>query len=163
MATAIYGASLWEGQNMEVNTNYDAQGKNSEAFTIGDPITYISGQLAVAGTTNSVAGVVQKTVTMAATNTGATGANVQPPYIPSDETTIWRMGCNANLTGNNTDGGTYYKLTANTTNTVQVDVTNGVQTTTSRVVMIKKVSPLNDGNLQDCLVTFVRRPTWIDQ
>ena len=157
---AIYGATLWEPQNMEANFNVDAIGKNSEAFTVGDPVTYSSGQLLVAGTTNAIAGVVAKTVTMASTNVG--GANVAPLYIPVDETTQFLMGCNANLTGNSTDTGTYYKLTANTTNTVQVDVTNGVQVNTSRVVMIKKVDPLNEGGatgLQKAVVVFVKKVT----
>lgn len=118
---------------------YDAIGKNSEAFTIGDPVQFISGQLAVAGTTTQVVGVVVQTVTMASNNVG--GANVAPAYIPADEGTIFRMTCNADLTNNATDVGTYYKLTANTTNTVQVDVASGVQTGANRVVEIKKVDP----------------------
>ena len=161
------GCTPYEMQNNETNYNYDAIGKNSEAITAGDPLSLSSGQIIVAGTTNSILGVAVKTATMTAGNTAV--AKVQPGYIPVDETTQFIMGTNADLTGNSTDTGTYYKLTANTTNTVLVDVTNGVQTTTSRVVMIKKVDPYQLGGsgsgsgLRQVVVTFVRRPTWIDQ
>lgn len=169
MATTIYGAIPWEFKTKDANYNTDLIGKNSEAFTSNDPITNASGLLTVAGTTNTVIGVVAKTATMTSTNAGTSGARVAPLYTPTDETTQFLMGTNADLTGNATDGGTYYKLTANTTNTVQVDVTNGVQTTTARVVMIKKVDPFNEGGtgagsgLRKCIVVFVRKPTWIDQ
>ncbi len=71
--------------------------------------------------------------------------------------------CLAGRTG--TDVGTYYKLTANTTGTVQVDVANGAQTTTSRVVMIKSVDPQGIGGtgagsgLRQCVVVFVKKFT----
>lgn len=169
MAQVLYGAQPYGFSTSEANLNSDAIGKNSEAFAVYDPVTYSSGQLVVAGTTNSVAGVVAQTVTVSASNAGTTGARVAPSYVPVDETTQFLMGTNADLTGNATDVGTYYKLTANTTATVQVDVTNGAQTTTSRVVMIKKVDPANIGGtgsgsgLRQCVVIFVRKPTWIDQ
>lgn len=169
MATTIYGAQLFQADSNESDYNYDAIGKNSEAIASGDPLTLSSGQLIVAGTTNSVVGVAAKTATMAATNAGSSGARVAPAYIPADESTEFLMGTNSDLTGNATDAGTYYKLTANTTATVQVDVANGVQTTTNRVVMIKKVDPFNEGGtgsgsgLRKCTVIFVRKPTWIDQ
>jgi len=167
MGATLYGVRKWRTPTDEENYNYDSVGKNSEAYTLGDPLTLSSGQLIVAGTTNSIVGVAVKTQTMASTNVG--GANVRPGYIPVDEQTQFLMGTNADLTGDATDIGTYYKLTANTTNTVQVDVTNGVQTTTSRVVMIKKVDPYSEGGtgagsgLRKCIVVFVRKPTWIDQ
>ncbi len=163
MAQVIYGAHPYSFDNMEGNLNYDSIGKNSEAFTQYDPVTYASGQLVVAGTTNSIAGVVNTTETMTADNT--TVAKVQPGYVPVDEDTLFLMGCNADLTGNATDPGTYYKLTANTTGTVQVDVANGVQTTTNRVVMIKEVDPNNEGGtgsgsgLRQVVVVFMKRPT----
>lgn len=184
--STIYGAIPWEMVGNPQNLNYDSIGKNSEAFTVYDPVYTISGQLAVAGTTTSVTGVylgtsnpsstITKTVTnglttltLPSTNAGSTGLRAQPGYIPVDETTQFLMGTNGDMTGNATDPGTYYKLTANTTGTIQVDQANGVQTTTSRNVMIKKVDPFNEGGtgagsgLRKVIVVFVRRPTWIDQ
>lgn len=167
MARTIYGAEVAESVSNPVNFDYDIVGKNSVAFTVGDPVKFSSGVLDVAGTTDSIAGVAAKTVTMASDN--QTVAKVSPGYIPTDERTLFLMGTNADLTGNATDVGTYYKLTTGTTGTVQVDVTSGVQTTTNRVVMIKQVDPNNEGGtgsgsgLRQCLVVFVRRPSWIDQ
>lgn len=161
----IYGAQPWDNNDAEVDFNYDVIGKNSEAFTQYDPVTYASGVLVVAGTTNSILGVVAQTVTMTATNASTAGAKFQPAYTPVNEDNIFLMGTNADLTGNFTDPGTYYKLTANTTGTVQVDVTNGTQTTTSRVVMIKEVDPRGIGGtgsgsgLRECTVIFVKKPT----
>lgn len=159
----LYGAQPWNNNDAEIDLNFDAIGKNSEAFTLYDPVTYASGQLVVAGTTNAILGVVGQTVTMASTNAGTSGARVQPGYTPVNEDDTFLMGTNADLTGNATDPGTYYKLTANTTNTVQVDVTSGVQTTTSRVVMIKQVDPRGIGGtgsgsgLREVVVTFVKK------
>lgn len=161
--STLYGAQPYQMNDDELDLNFDSIGKNSEAFTLYDPVTYSSGQLIVAGTTNAIAGVVAQTVTMASTNVGA--ANVQPGYIPVSEDNYWLMGTNADLTGNATDVGTYYKLTANTTGTVQVDVANSAQTTTNRVVMIKKVDPFNEGGtgagsgLRKCVVVFVKKFT----
>lgn len=159
----LYGAQAWNPNDEELDLNFDSIGKNSEAFTNGDPVTYSSGALLVAGTTNAVAGIVGQTVTMASTN--GTVAKVQPGYIPVSEDTVFLMGTNADLTSNFIDPGTFYKLTTNTTGTVQVDVTNGVQTTTSRVVMIKAVDPQGIGGsgagsgLRQCLVVFVKKFT----
>ncbi len=131
----IYGASVaQESRSNESDFRYDVIGDNAVAFTAGDPVKVASGVLAVAGTTDSVIGVVVKTQTMAADN--ETVAKVCPAYIPATFETIFLMGTNADLTGNGTDVGTYYKLTTGTTGTVQVDVTSGVQTTTSRNVEI---------------------------
>jgi len=160
----LYGAQPWNNDDAEVDINFDVIGKNSEAFSLYDPVTYSSGQLVVAGTTNSVLGVVAQTVTMTSTNAGSSGARVAPGYFTVNEDDTFLMGTNADLTGNATDPGTYYKLTANTTNTVQVDVANGVQTTTSRVVMIKQVDPRGIGGtgagsgLRECGVIFVKKP-----
>jgi hypothetical protein len=159
----LYGAQPWNPNDEELDLNYDAIGKNSEAFTVYDPVTYSSGKLVVAGTTNGVAGVVAQTVTMTSTN--ETVAKVQPGYVPVSEDTVFLMGTNSDLTGNATDVGTFYKLTAATTGTVQVDVANGVQTTTNRVVMIKQVDPQNIGGtgsgsgLRQALVVFVKKYT----
>lgn len=161
----LYGAQPWNPNDEELDLNFDSIGKNSEAFTLYDPVTYSSGQLIVAGTTNAIAGVVAQTVTMASTNAGTSGARVQPGYIPASEDTVFLMGTNADLTGNATDVGTYYKLTANTTGLVQVDVANSAQTTTNRVVMIKQVDPQGIGGtgagsgLRQCLVVFVKKFT----
>lgn len=167
MAT-IYGAQPWNFPSMEQDMHTDALGKNSEAMTTFDPVTYSSGTLAVAGTTNSVVGVVMKTQTMSGTNAQRAPLGVQPAYIPVNEDRVFLMGANGD---HNTiaDVGTYWKLTAATTGSVQVDQANGVQTTTSRVVMIKQVDPYNEGTTgsgggaRKVLVVFVRRPTWIDQ
>lgn len=167
MARTIYGAELWSSPRSEVNYNNDILGKNSEVIASGDPLKFASGLLAVAGTTDSIAGIAAKTATMTSTN--QTVAKVAPLYIPVGEETIFLMGTNSDLTGNATDVGTYYKLTTGTSGAVQVDVTSGVQTTTNRVVMIKQVDPNNEGGtgsgsgLRQCLVIFVRKPTWIDQ
>lgn len=161
----LYGAQPWEQNNAEQDINYDSYGKNSEVFAQYDPVSYSSGVLIVSGTTLAVAGVAAQTVTMSSTNAGTTGAHVQLGYLPVTEDNYWLMGTNADLTGNGTDPGTYYKLTANTTGTVQVDVTNGVQTTTSRVVMIKEVDPRNIGGtgsgsgLREVSVVFVKKFT----
>lgn len=157
----IYGASVAQENRNESDLRYDTIGKNSEAMTVGDPLTISSGVLQVAGTTDSITGVAAKTATMTSDN--ATVAKVTPAYVPADQT-IFLMGTNADLTGNTTNGGTYYKLTAATTGTVQVDVTSGVQTTSSRVVEIVKVDPFNLGGtgagsgLRTCLVRFVKTP-----
>lgn len=167
MAGTPVTTTVLRATNNEVNYASDIMGKNSEAFTAGDPVYNVSGQLAVAGTTVSVIGIAAKTVTMSSDN--VTNAKVQPLYIPVNEGDVFLMGSNGDFTGNSTDGGTYYKLTANTTNTVQVDQANGVQTTTSRVVMIKEVDPFSDGGtgagsgLRKVVVIFVRHPEWIDQ
>lgn len=162
---ALYGAQPWNNNDAELDLNYDAIGKNSEAFAQYDPVTYLSGQLIVAGTTLAIAGVVAQTVTMTSTNAGTTGARVQPGYTPVNEDDTFLMGTNADLTGNATDVGTFYKLTANTTATVQVDVAAGVQTTTSRNVMIKQVDPRGIGGtgansgLREAVVVFVKKYT----
>ncbi len=166
MAPVIYGAIPFNPNDAELDLNYDAVGKNSEVFTQYDPVYYISGQLAVAGTTQAVAGVVGQTVTMASGNAAVAGTGVAPGYIPVSEDTVFLMGANGDFTGNATDVGTFYKLTANTTGAVQVDQANGVQTTTSRVVMIKKVDPQGIGGtgagsgLRQVLVVFVKK--WTD-
>lgn len=161
----LYGAQPYNPNDEELDLNYDAVGKNSEAFTTFDPVYYIAGQLAVAGTTQAIAGVVAQTVTVTSGNAAVAGTGVAPAYYPVSEDTYFLMGTNADLTGNATDVGTYYKLTANTTGTVQVDVANGVQTTTSRVVMIKKVDPNGIGGtgagsgLRQVVVVFVKKFT----
>lgn len=163
MSTTIYGAQPYQPNDDELDLNYDAIGNNSDVFTLYDPVTYSSGTLVVAGTTDAIVGAVAQTVTMASDN--QTVAKVAPGYYPASEDTYFLMGTNADLTGNATDVGTYYKLTAATTGTVQVDVTSGVQTTTSRNVMIKKVDPFNEGGtgagsgLRKCVVVFVKKPT----
>ncbi len=162
MAQIIYGATVVQTKGNESQVRYDFIGNNSEAFTAGDPVTQNSGDLEVAGTTETVLGVAVKTQTMTSDN--ETVAKVTPGWIPADFDTIFLMGTNSDLTGNATDGGTYYKLTAATTGTLQVDVTSGVQTTTSRVVEIVKVDPFNVGGtgsgsgLRQCYVRFVKTP-----
>ncbi len=161
MGQIIYGASLYKSAGNEADIQYDVIGKNSEAFTVGDPLTITSGALLVAGTTDPVVGIATKTVTMASNN--QTVAKVTPGYIPIKSDDIYLMGCNTDLTGNTTDGGTYYKLISAATGAMQVN-TAGVQTTTSRVVEIVEVDPQNIGGsgsgsgLRQALVRFVKTP-----
>lgn len=158
----IYGATVYQEDRNESDFRYDVIGNNSEAFTEGDPVTTSGGDLVVGGTTDSIVGVVQRTITMASDN--ETVAKVRPPYTPIAIGTLFLMGTNADLTGDNTDYSAYYKLTAATTGTVQVDVASGVQTTTSRVVEIVKVDPNQVGGtgagsgLRQALVRFVKTP-----
>lgn len=163
MSQIIYGAQPWNPNDEEMDINYDVIGQNSQAFTLYDPVTYASGVLDVAGTTNAVVGVAMKTDTMSSDN--QTVAKVTPGYVPVSEDIVFFMGTNADLTGNATDPGTYYKLTTGTSGAVQVDVASGVQTTSSRVVMIKQVDPQGLGGtgsgsgLRQCLVIFVKKFT----
>ena len=159
---ALFGASVFQENRNESDIQYDAIGKNSEVITRGDPLTISSGLLAVASATSVIVGVAVKTATMASDN--QTVAKVTPGYVPANLDTTFLMGTNADLTGNATDGGTYYKLTG-TTGAVLVDVTSGVQTTTSRIVEIVQVDPRGLGGsgagsgLRECLVKFVKTPT----
>ncbi len=140
---------------------YQAIGKNSEVFSVNDPVTITAGVVEVAGTTETIFGVCDKTVTMTSDN--QTVAKVVPPLIPTDGL-LFLMGCNADLTGNATDGGTYYKLTTATSGAVQIDVASGVQTTTARVVEIVQVDPQAVGGtgagsgLRQALIRFVKTP-----
>ncbi len=137
----IYGASVAQSAQNPVNVLYDIIGKNSAAFTVGDPITQ----------------------TMA-TNNLAAGTNVAPGYIPVDNDTLFLMGVNTDLTNTATNFGNYCALTANTTGTVQVDGSNVAQTTSNRVVAIQVVDPFNEGGtgsgsgLRTVLVRFVKTP-----
>lgn len=161
MAVSIFGAQLWQEGRNESDLRYDTIGKNSEVIAANDPLQIASGLLSVSGATTTVVGVAAGAATMASTN--QTVAKITPAYLPISDSTIFLMGTNADLTGNATDGGTYYKLTG-TTGAVLVDVTSGVQTTTSRVVEIVKVDPMNLGGtgagsgVRTCLVRFVKTP-----
>jgi hypothetical protein len=98
----LYGASLFRSQNNQQLIQYDLIGKNSVAFTIGDPVYNSSGLLDVAGTTTGVVGIAVKTQTMASNN--QTVAKVTPGYIPIRENDLYLMGSTADFTGNATDG-----------------------------------------------------------
>lgn len=158
----IYGASVIKSKKLETDYSYDAIGKNSEVIASGDPLTISSGVLSVAGTTNTVVGIAAKTATMASDN--QTVAKVQPAYTPIEESALYLMGTNSDLTGNATDGGTYYKLTTATSGAVQVDVTSGTQTGANRVVEIVEVDPFAKGGsgsgsgLREVVVRFVKTP-----
>ena len=97
-------------------------------------------------------------------STNQTVAKVYPGFIPAGDDTLFFMGTNADLTGNATNGGTFYGLSG-ATGAVVVDVTSGVTTTTSRQVEIIKVDPRNIGGtgagsgLRECLVKFVKTPS----
>jgi hypothetical protein len=157
MAT-IYGASVYQTTGNADSLRYDTLGKDSEVIAAGDPLTISSGVLAVAGTTDTIIGVAAGAATMPNPND-----TVYPAFTPVNDQ-VFLMGSNGDFTGNETDGGTYYKLTAATTGTVQVDQASGAQTTTSRVVEIVKVDPNNVGGtgagsgLRQVLVRFVKTP-----
>ena len=161
MAT-INGASVYKTEGNPVNYSYDVIGKNSEVFAVGDPVTVTSGVMLVATATSTIWGIAQKVQTMTSTN--QTVALVYPTYMPVQENMVFLMGTNADLTGNATDAGTFYKLTG-TTGAVLVDVVSGVQTTTSKIVEIIKVDPNSVGGsgsgsgLRQVLVKFVKTPT----
>ena len=143
MAQTLYGASLAKAPVM--SDNYDGGrviGKNSEVFTAGDVATIdASNGLKVAGATDAVYGIVAATQTMTASN--QTVALVKPQCLEIDQDYEFLMGCNADLVAL-TSVGAYYKLTG-TTGIQQVDVSSGVQTTTSRVVMCTEVDPFQVG------------------
>lgn len=154
----LYGAQVWQEIGNSSNLRYDTLGKDSEVIAVGDPLSIQSGVLSVATAVQTIIGVAAKAATMPNPND-----TVYVPYVPADPTTLFLMGTNAALTDNETDGGTYYKLTG-TTGIVQVDVTSGVQTTSSRVVEIVKVDPNQVGGtgagsgLFQALVRFVKTP-----
>jgi hypothetical protein len=152
----LYGAKLYESPNNETNYRYDVLGTASEVFAVGDIVGMASGTLEVIdAATDPIAGVAAKVATMPSPNTATYEA-----FIPADENYVFLMGCNAALTDNKTNYGTFYGITG-ATGVQQVDVTSGVTTTTSRQVMIVKVDPNNVGGtdgLKQCLVKFVRIP-----
>ncbi len=146
----------------ESNLEFDIVGKNSAAFTVGDPITVVSGLALVAGNSDTVIGFCAKTVTMAANNVGT--VNVQPPYHPIQTNDLYLMGTNTDLTSTQVNYGNYCALTGNTTGIVQVDGSNVAQTTINRVVSIIVVDPFNEGGtgsgsgLRTVLVRVVKTP-----
>ncbi len=158
MAT-INGATIYQTEANPVNFRYDTLGKDSEVFAVGDLVTISSGVMSVALATSVIFGVAMKAQTM-----GATNDTVYPPYIPVQENMTFLMGANGDFTDNETDGGTYYKLTG-TTGAMQVDQASGVQTTTSKIVEIVKVDPNSVGGTgsgngsRQVLVRFVKTPT----
>jgi hypothetical protein len=153
---ALYGAQLYQSPVNETNIRYDVIGKTAEVTTAGDVVTLDSNTVKpVAAATDPILGVAAASVT-AAQNDGTKYV----PFMPADENDVWLMGCNAALTDNTTDYGTFYGLTG-ATGVQQVNVTGGVTTTTSRQVMIVKVDPNKVGGtdgLRQCLVKFVRIP-----
>jgi hypothetical protein len=166
MGAVIKGAVVYQEARNESDYRYDILGKNSEVFTGpdashfgGDLVQVSSGVLKVG--TSAVVGVIAKTATMSSTN--QTAAKVYPAFIPVAPDTIFLMGTNADLTGNATDGGTYYGVTGATGNQ-QVDVTTGVRTGSARTVEIVKVDPFNIGGtgsgsgLRQVLVRIVNTP-----
>src|SRR5258706_14151538 len=156
----LYGAQVFEELGNVSNARYDIIGNNSEVFTLNDIVSTSGGDLIVAGATDVIFGVTLKTQTMTSTN--ETVAKVYPPVVPA-ENTVFLMGSNGDFAGNDTDVGTYYKLTG-TTGIQQVDQASGVTTTTSRIVEIVKVDPRGIGGtgsgsgLREVLVRFVKTP-----
>lgn len=161
MAT-IYGGSLASSPTNESNIEYDVVGKNSAAFTVGDPITVASGNALVAGNSDTIVGFAVKTVTMASTN--ETVAKVAPGYLPISTNALYLMGTNTDLTSTAVDFGKYCSLTGNTTGTVQVATANTARVTSDRVVSIIVVDPFSEGGsgagsgLRTVLVRVVKTP-----
>jgi hypothetical protein len=159
MGATLYGARLWQSDGGEPELRYDNVGKDSEVFAQNDVVGLSSGQLLVQ--TSAVVGVVVKTETMASGNT--TVAKIKPGSIPVYDDQLWLMGTNSDLTGNSTDGGTYYPITG-ATGAQQVNVSDGVTTTTNRNIEIVKVDPYNEGGtgagsgLRKCLVRILKTP-----
>lgn len=144
MARTIYGATVTTTPDGKGAVNFDGGkviGKNSEVFAAGDPVKIASGVLAVAGTTDTVYGVVQKTQTMASNNESV--GLVKPVVLVPDMGYQFLMGTNADLAATNV--GTYYKLTTATSGAVQVDVSGGAMTGTARVVECTAVDPFQEG------------------
>jgi hypothetical protein len=138
----IYGAELFKSPNNPVNFAYSIIGKNSEVFTQGDIATVdASDGLKVAGASDSVIGVVQKTQTMTSTN--ETVAKVTPPYIPVDQDYEFLMGTNSDMSPL-TSVGAYFKITG-TTGAQQVDTNAGAMTGSARIVLCTKVDPSAEG------------------
>lgn len=158
---SIVGATVVRENRNESDINYDAFGKNSEVITRNDPLTIQSGILSVPTAVQTIVGVAVKTATMTSDN--QTVAKVTPGYIPAMPATLFLMGTNKDLTGNGTDGGTYYCLSG-TTGAVVVDVSTGAVTGASRVVEIVEVDPNNIGGtgsgsgLRQVVVRFVKTP-----
>lgn len=163
MAQTLYGARLFTADKNEINAEYPAIGANSEVFTQYDVVGVGGGilnkTLGVALATSTIVGVVQKTVTMTSTN--QTVAKVTPGVLVVDEFSKFLMTTNSDLVSTLVDYGKYYKLTG-LTGAQMVDVTSGVQTTTSRIVQIIKVDPFNAGGsgagsgLRQVVVRFVK-------
>ena len=157
---AIYGAIHISSPFNEENVEYDYLGTNSAALTAGDPLTVTSNHLLVAGNSDPVVGIAVKTQTLTSSNVGT--ANVSPGYIPIGQNDLFLMGCNTALTSTAANAGSYCKLTANTTATVQVDTSNTARTGADRVVQIMKVDPFNEGGatngLLKVIVRFVKTP-----
>lgn len=158
---ALNGARVWNENRAGSDIRYDAFGKNSEAFTIGDPVSILSGLVQLYSGTSAIAGVAVKTQTMASTN--QTVAKVVPGYTPAGTDTLFLMGTNSDLTDNATDGGKFYKLTG-ATGAVKVDVASGVVTGNSRQVQIVEVDPRGIGGsgagsgLREVVVRFFKTP-----
>ncbi len=156
MAVTIYGARLAQSPVLETDIRYDVLGADSEVFAAGDILTVDSGVASIVdAATEPIYGVVAGGATM-----GSTNDTKYVAVVPADNDKIWFMGCNAALTDNETDYGTFYSITGATA-VMQVDVNAGVKTTTSRQVMIVKVDPYNVGGTdgpKQAFVKFVRTP-----
>lgn len=153
MAT-LYGAQLWKSPtNAE---NYDGNkvlGKNSEAFTSGDPVSVGTSGLYVATTVSSIYGIAAKTQTMSSTND--TVALVHPAVQPIDQDYEYLMGTNGTLVA--TSVGVYYQLAAaGGTGTIQVDVNSGAASTSNRVVVCTAYDPRNSSETNVGLFKFVK-------
>lgn len=155
----LYGAKLYRSSGNEARYQNDALGKNSEAFVNGDLVGLASGLLLVQ--TTAIVGVIAKTATMTSTN--QTVAKVQPLYIPIYQDDIFLMGCDADLTGNATNAGTYYQVEG-ASGAQQVGVSAGVSATTLRTVEIVEVDPRGIGGtgsgsgLREVLVRILKTP-----
>lgn len=155
----IYGGSVASSPTMDNNIEYDVLGKNSAAFTVGDPLTVVSNRALVAGNSDTIIGFNVKTQTM-----GSANVTIAPGYLPVQTNALYLMGVNTDLTSTAANYGAYCNLTANTTGTVQVDGSNLARTTVDRVVSVIVVDPFNEGGtgsgsgLRTVLVRVVKTP-----
>ena|SRR3990167_10906885 len=140
MARTIYGAELFKSPNLGENYDSSFIGTNSEVITRGAPLSLVGGFVIVNSGTMSTVGVATATATMSATN--QTVARVKPSFIPIDQEYDFLMGTNADISATNV--GVYYQLTGTST-TIQVDITYGATTGSSRLVVCSKADPLNEG------------------
>lgn len=135
MATPLYGFALYESPTNPANEYYPQIGKNSEAFTLGDPVVNDAthGAKVMSGATLAVLGIAAKTVTMASTN--ETVALVKVPLIPVDQDYTFLAGTNADM-ATLTTVGLAFQIANSVTGQALVDISSGDKSATSAAVVV---------------------------
>jgi hypothetical protein len=153
---ATVGFQVWGEQGNASNERYDTYCATTTTFSVGDTLGISSGKLVLGVASSGVlVGVCAKA--QASTSTATTVL----PYIPITDTTIFFATTNLDLTGDGTDGGTYYAVSG-TTGAQVVDVSSNTTTTTARQIEIVKVDPNGKGGsgsgsgLRECLVRIIK-------